>query len=111
MAAGDDELEALRRRKLAELQQHAAARQEQDAARAQQDAARKAVLRQLLTPEARERLTRVSMAYPEVAQTVEDQLLALYQTGRVRGQIDDATFKRILAQLAPSKKDIKIERR
>lgn len=111
MAAGDEELDALRRKKLAELQQQAVAQKETEALRAQQDVARKAVLRQILSPEARERLTRVAMAYPDLAASVEDQLIALYQSGRVRGVIDDATFKSILSQVAPRKKDINIQRR
>ena len=113
--ADDAELEELRRRKMAELQQSAAHQQAQAQAeaqqRAQQDAARKAVLRQILTPEARERLTRLSMARPEVAQNVEDQLIYLAQSGRVRGQIDDVTLRDLLARIVPQKRDIKIERR
>lgn len=111
----DAELEELRRRKMAELQASAAERQAQAhaeaQARAEQEAARRAVLRQILTPEARERLTRLSMARPEVAQSVEDQLIALAQSGRVRGQIDDATLRDLLARIVPPKRDIKIERR
>lgn len=111
MSAEDSELEAIRRRKLAELAQHqqaAAAHQEQAAA---VEAQRQAILRTIVTPEARERLGRLKTAYPDVAAAVEDQLLALYQSGRLRSQIDDETLKRILAQVVPRKREIKIERR
>jgi programmed cell death protein 5 len=115
MGADDAELEELRRRKMAELQQGAARQQAeaqaQQQAAAQEEAARKAILRQILTPEARERLTRMSMARPEVARSVEDQLIMLAQSGRVRGQIDDATLRDLLARIVPAKRDIKIERR
>jgi programmed cell death protein 5 len=111
MSMEDQELEAIRRRKVAELAQHqqnAAAHQEQaEAAEAQ----RQQVMRAILTPEARERLGRLKTAYPDIASGVEDQLLSLYQSGRLRQQVDDETLKRILAQVVPRKREIKIERR
>ena len=113
--ADDAELEELRRRKMAELQASAAQSQAEQAANAQahaqQDAAKRAILRQILTEEARARLTRLAMARPEVASSVEDQLVYLAQSGRVRGQIDDATLRDLLARIVPAKRDIKIERR
>jgi len=107
----DDELEELRRRKLAELQGQAAAQEQQEAQRAQVDAQKANVLRVILTPEARERLTRVKLAYPEVAESLENQLIILYQQGRIRGQVDDELLKQFLARVAPKKRDISIERR
>ena len=61
MAMDDDELEAIRRKKLAELQQiqgQAAAEQQY---REQVQAQRQTILRQILTPEARERLGRIEL--------------------------------------------------
>lgn len=107
----DDELEELRRRKLAELQNQAAAQEQQEAQRAQVEAQKANVLRVILTPEARERLTRVKLAYPDVAESLENQLIVLYQQGRIRGQVDDALLKQFLARVAPKKRDITIERR
>ena len=110
MSMEDEELDAIRRRKLAELAQHqqvAAAQQEQQQA---QEAQRQQVMRVILTPEARERLGRLKVAYPDIAASVEDQLLSLYSSGRLRQQVDDETLKRILAQVVPQKRDIKIRR-
>jgi programmed cell death protein 5 len=107
----DQELEAIRRRKLAELaqqQQHAAAQAEQASA---VEAQRQTLLRTILTPEARERLGRLKTAFPDIAGNVEDQLLSLYSAGRLPRQVDDLTLKRILEQVVPRKRDIKIERR
>lgn len=107
----DQELEAIRRRKMAELAQH----QQQAAAQHEQaqavEAQRQTLMRAILTPEARERLGRLKVAYPDIAASVEDQLLSLYSAGRLPRQVDDPTLKRILEQVVPRKRDIKIERR
>lgn len=107
----EEELEEIRRRRLAELQQQANQQvfQEQQAAaiRAQRDA----VLRQILTPEARERLGRIELAYPEIAESVETQLIQLAQSGRLQAAIDDRTLQEILRRVIPKKREIKIERR
>jgi programmed cell death protein 5 len=111
MSSEEKELEAIRRRKLQELAHHQEAAHAQQEQAAQVEAQRQLVLRGLLTPEARERLGRLKTAYPDIAGSVEDQLLALYQSGRLRNMIDDETLKRILGQVVPRKRDIKIERR
>lgn len=107
----DDELEELRRRKMLELQaqrENAAVMEEQQA---MMEAQRKAALRQILTPEARERLARIKIARPAVAEAVEQQILMLAQSGRLRGKIDDKTLKQILEKVIPAKREISITRR
>ncbi len=111
MAMDEDELEAIRRRKLQELQQYQDQALVQQQMREQQMAQRQTILRQILTPEARERLGRIELAYPELADSIENQLIALAQSGRVQRAIDDATLKQILERVMPKKRDIKIERR
>lgn len=110
----DAELEELRRRKMAQLQQSQESQLQQQAMmeeRAKQmEAERQAIMRQILTPEARERLAKVKMAYPDIAAAVEEQLLRLMQMGRIQNQIDDATLKAILRQISPQRREIKIER-
>ncbi len=111
MTNGEDELEAIRRRRMQELQRQQAEQAMAQEQRAAAEAQRQAILRQILSPEARERLARVELAYPEVAVGVENQLIALAQSGRVNGVIDDAALRQILRKLVPQKRDIKIERR
>ncbi len=111
MATDEDELEAIRRRKLMELQQYQDQALAQQQMREQQMAQRQTILRQILTPEARERLGRIELAYPELADSIENQLIALAQSGRVQRAIDDSTLKQILERVMPKKRDIKIERR
>ena len=74
-------------------------------------AQRQLILRQILTPEARERLGRIELAYPELTESIESQLIALAQSGRVQRVIDDETLRQILTRLIPKKREIKIERR
>ncbi len=107
----DAELDAIRRRKLQELQQYQDQAVAQQQMRDQQMAQRQTILRQILTPEARERLGRIELAYPELADSIENQLIALAQSGRVQRAIDDTTLKQILERVMPKKRDIKIERR
>ena len=107
----DAQLEELRRRKMAELQQQAQNQEVQQAQRAEAAAQRDAIMRVILEPEARERLARVRMARPDIAESLENQLLSLYQQGRVRGKIDDATLRQLLARVTPKSRETTIERR
>ena len=113
----DAELDELRRRRMAELQAQANAQNDpqqavaQAQAQAQAEAARENILRAILEPEARERLTRVRMARPDVAGAVENQLIGLYQQGRIRQRIDDATLRELLARMTPKGREPNIERR
>ncbi|MFQ5907062.1 MAG: DNA-binding protein, partial [bacterium] len=91
----EDELEALRRKKLEELQLRQQQRMAEEAQAAQLEAQKQSILRQILTPEARERLGRIQLAYPEVAENVSNQLILLAQSGRVQSVIDDNTFRQI----------------
>ncbi len=110
----DAELEELRRRKMAQLQQAQDSQLQQQAMMAerqkQMEAERQAIMRQILSPEARERLAKVRIAHPDTAAAVEDQLIRLLQMGRIHGQLDDNTLISILRKVSPQKRDIKIER-
>ena len=107
----DAQLDELRRRKLAEIQAQAQNEQAHQAQRAEAAAQRDHVMRAILEPEARERLARVRMARPDIAEALESQLLMLYQQGRVRGKIDDATLRQLLARVTPKSRETTIERR
>ncbi len=105
-----DELEALRKKRMAELQ----ARLQEEEARKQQfehsEAQIKALLTELLTPEARSRLTTLKMAKPEYAAQIELLLVQLAQSGQVKTKITDAQLKALLAKVRKPKKEFKIKR-
>lgn len=107
----DPELAALRQKRTAELQQQAQQQAAQQEQAKQHEMQMQSVLRQILTPEARDRLANIRLANPQMAESVEMQLVQLAQSGRLRGVIDDAMLRNILGQIAPQKREITIERR
>ncbi len=109
----EEELERLREEKMAELQDRAEGADEEavEAQREQAEAQRKAVLRQHLTDGARKRLNTVKMSKPEVGEQVEQQLVALAQSGRIQQQIDEDQMKQLLQELTPDSKSFDIRRR
>jgi programmed cell death protein 5 len=111
MADDEEELDAIRRKKIEELQQRQQQQMMAEEQGAEIKAQRQAVLRRILAPEARERLGRLTLAYPDIAESVENQLIVLSQSGRIKSVIDDRTLVEILARIVPKKRDIKIERR
>ncbi|MDO8056839.1 MAG: DNA-binding protein, partial [Candidatus Hermodarchaeota archaeon] len=95
----EDELEELRRRKMAELQQQAALEQQVVSQEAEIRAQRAAVLRQILTPEARERLANLRMVKAGFAEQLENELIRLAQMNRLPEiPITDKTLKTMLSQ-------------
>ncbi len=109
-----EDIEEIRKKKLMELQKRYLEQQKaQEEAIKQEmelEAQLDAIMRRILTPEARERLGRVKLVKPELARQVELVLVQLYQAGQIAEPIDDAKLKRILAQIdARTRRDFKIK--
>jgi programmed cell death protein 5 len=107
---GEEELEQLRRRRLAELQRAAAEEDRRAEVQQQVQNQKQAILKRILTTEARQRLMNIKMVKPEFADQLELQLIQLAQSGRVKLPISDAQLKEALVRLQPQRKDIKIRR-
>lgn len=107
----DEELDELKKRRLLELQQQQLEKERQAQMQQELEAQKQAVLRQILTPEARERLARIKIVKPELAEAVELQLIQLAQSGRLGSMITDEQLKTILKRLTDKQRDIKITRK
>ena len=106
----DEELDEIRRRKLLAMQQRTTDEQKQAQAGRQMEAQKQALLRQILSPEARQRLTNLNMVKPEFTEQLELQLIQLAQTGKLPIPLSDAQLKQILIQLQSRKRETKIRR-
>lgn len=110
----DDELADLRRRRMEQLQRQA---MEQQAAEVEMERQRqiesqiRVMLMEILEPEARERLNTIKLTRPDFAKAVEQQLVMLAQSGRIRQRITDEQLKALLSQLTPSKREFRITRK
>ena len=110
----DDEIDAIRKKKLLELQQQKMQSQdviEEEKRQKEFEEQKKAVLRRILTNEARERLGRIKVARPEVAENIENQLIMFAQSGQLKSKINDEQLRELLSKFIPKKRDIKIKRR
>ena len=105
----DEELEEIRRRKLLAMQRREN-EQKQSQVERQLEAQKQALLRQILSPEARQRLTNLHMIKPQFTEQLELQLIQLAQTGKLPIPLSDARLKQILIQLQSRKRETKIRR-
>jgi programmed cell death protein 5 len=75
------------------------------------EALKKEILRKILTKNALERLGRIKLANPVLATQLELYLFQVYQSGQLKGSIDDRKLKQILSVLVPKKRKTKIKRK
>jgi programmed cell death protein 5 len=73
-------------------------------------AMREGVLRMALTSEARQRLANVRMVKPELATSIEDYVVQLASSGRLKRALDDEQVKQMLVALQGKKREINIRR-
>ena len=103
-------MEQLRKRRLLELQRKIAEEQQRAQAQQQIEIQKQALLRRILTPDARRRLTNLKMVKPEFAQQLELQLIQLAQLGKIDIPVTDKQLKEILVRLQSGRREFKIRR-
>jgi programmed cell death protein 5 len=108
------DIDEIRRKRMQQMQQQAAQQsseaESQEHMRRETETQKKQAMMQLLTPEARARLTNIRLTKPEFVDQIELQLIQLAQAGRVQSKITDDQLKELLRKLIGQKRDIKISR-
>jgi len=107
-------LDEIRKKKLEELMQahqQKAQQQDEDQSQLQQQIEQmEEVIRQFFTKDALSRYGNLKTAHQEKALQLLVVLFQAIQKGQIRSQIDDSTLKKILEQMTPKKREIKINR-
>jgi programmed cell death protein 5 len=69
------------------------------------------ILKQILSSDARLRLTNIKLVKPDLANLVENYLIGMATQGKLNSQISDDQLKQILLSIQQPKRDFKITRR
>jgi programmed cell death protein 5 len=77
---------------------------------AEKKALREGVLRMALTSEARQRLANVRMVKPELANSIEEYIVQLASSGKLKQAVDDEQVKQMLQALQGQRRETKIRR-
>ncbi|KAK9381686.1 PDCD5-related protein [Kockiozyma suomiensis] len=108
----DSELQAIRQARLQELQKQrqagsgaggagaGAGAGDQAAKKANEDDARSAMIAQILTPAARERLSRIRIVRQQKANGVEDLLIRMARSGQIQNRVDEDELISLLDQIS-----------
>jgi len=108
----DAALEAIRAKRIAELQAQGGGEpgfssglpgggssKGDDEKRGQEEEARRSLLAQILSPDARDRLARISLTKPTRSRAVEDLLIRTAQSGGLRQQVSEQQLIGLLEQV------------
>uniref|UniRef100_A0A914WK03 Programmed cell death protein 5 n=1 Tax=Plectus sambesii TaxID=2011161 RepID=A0A914WK03_9BILA len=105
---GDNELDAIRAKRMAEMQQQ---QQQQGSAgmdqqQSRQEAAERdetmknSILSQVLDQNARARLSNIAVAKPDKARSLENMIIQMARYGQIQGKMGDEQLKSLLDQVS-----------
>jgi programmed cell death protein 5 len=87
---------------------------EQGKSASQDDKEKKAyrenIMRIALTSEARQRLANIRMVKPQIAQTIEEYIVQMAASGKLKRTIDDEQLKDLLGSIQGKKREFTIKR-
>ncbi|XP_015229207.1 programmed cell death protein 5 [Cyprinodon tularosa] len=99
----DEELEAIRRQRMAELQAKQADapnNQQGEEAKQRETEMRNSILAQVLDQSARARLSNLALVKPEKANAVENYLIQMARFGKLGGKISESGLIEILEKIS-----------
>lgn len=106
-----DEIRKTKLENMMNLQQEKIQQQSQEQAQIQQQIEQmESIVKQFLTKDALIRYGNLKAAHKEKALQLLVVLFQAIQKGQIKGKIDDSLLKKILEQLMPKKRDIRIKR-
>lgn len=94
-----------------ELQRRYAEAQQRAAKEAEAETQIDAMMRRLLSDEAKARLGNVKLANRELYYRAVQAIMALYQNGRIYGKISEDALKEMLSEMSSAKRETKITRK
>jgi len=106
----DPELEAIKAKRLAELQKQGGGGGSQQQAQKQQEAAareedmRNVILGQVLEQNARARLGTIKAANEAKGRQLENMIISMARMGRIQGKLSDDRLKQLLAEISEQTK-------
>ena len=106
----EEELEVLRKRRMLDLQRRLVQEQQRAQAEQQIEVQKQAIMRRILTSDARQRINNLKMVKPEFAEQLELQLIQLAQQNKISIPMTDEQLKEILKKLQSQRREIKIRR-
>jgi programmed cell death protein 5 len=71
---------------------------------------RENIMRIALTSEARQRLANIRMVKPQIAQTIEEYIVQMAASGKLKHTIDDEQLKDLLGSIQGKKREFTIKR-
>lgn len=73
-------------------------------------ALRENIMRMALTSEARQRLANIKMVKPQIAQSIEEYIVQMASSGKLKQVINDDQLKELLGSIQGKKRDFTIRR-
>ena len=73
-------------------------------------ALRENIMRMALTSEARQRLANIKMVKPQIAQSIEEYIVQMASSGKLKNVINDDQLKELLGSIQGKKREFTIRR-